>query len=371
MTRSTICLAMMVHNEAGLLPRVFENVGHRLNSAVIIVHPEYDDDSAEVATKLCEQYGLRHKVLSQDHPQPISGARSRNEVFDLAYEFGEDYTLWLDPDDPLIGTIPDELIAPIYTVETRATGVHWIVEHLVSKDCPDVRWHGDIHEVLRRNGHECVLLEDCFIDRKKSGGGTERMESFDLPLLLAAVEKDPTDLHSWGYLAQTYRDLGKLPEAVAAYNHRAQLGGAPQSTFWARFQVAEITGHPDDYLIAWNSRPERVEPLHRLAALYNAKEQYNVGLAFAMLGLQLPPTDDAMFVERWCEEYGLLGEMAVAQYHLGNAETAVRAWEYILTLDSVMPEHRVVFQHNLDEIRKPKPNRAARRKAARQKVKAA
>lgn len=343
---------MLCHNEAHLLPRLFEQIGDRIDSAAIIVHPEYEDDSLEVARTLCDKYGVKHNVVQRD---PIAGgaADARNEVLDMALEFGEDYVLWLDPDDPLVGTIPDELTIPIYAVEVRAKGTAWLVEHLVSKDVPDVRFYGDLHESLLRHGHPFELLNDCYIDRSQgSGGGEDRMRNQDLPTLLAKVEADPDDGHHWYYLAQTYRDLGMKPEAVAAFNHRAEMGGLQAMIYWCRFQVAEITQSPDDYLTAYNCHPGRVEALHRLAATYNARSQYATARMFCLVGLNTPPTEDGAFVERWVEEYGLMAELALAEYYIGNPDKAFKAFEYVLSLDSVWPEHRAVFENNLKEIKK-------------------
>ena len=104
-----------------------------------------------------------------------------------------------------------------------------------------------------------------------SGGGPERMKVWDLPLLLQKVQEDPSNGHYWYYLAQTYRDMKMIPEAVAAFNHRAEMGGMQSLVYWCRFQVAEITQNVDDYIVAWSTYPERQEALHRLAAIYNAK----------------------------------------------------------------------------------------------------
>lgn len=366
MARQSVALALLVHNEAHLLPRLFEQIGDRIDSAAIIVHPDYEDDSLEVAKELCEKYNLKSVIEQRDPPDPPTGENLRNEVFDLAREFGEDYVLWLDPDDPLIGTIPDELTAPIYGVEVVAKGTSWVVEHLVSKDFPDVRWEGVIHEALRRHDVAFEALQDCYIDRSVgSGGGPERMKNVDLPLLLKACEANPGDGHSWYYLAQTYRDLAASAEdpdekesrrasSIAAFKHRAAMGGLQQMVYWCLFQVAEMTGSPEDYLFAFNVDPTRAEAPHRLAALYNARQQYNTARMFCLVGLNVPPTGDAMFVERWVEEYGLIAEMAVAEFYIGNQEKAEKAWEYVLTVDSVWPEHRVLFEHNLDEIKKMK-----------------
>lgn len=343
---------MLCHNEAHLLPRLFEQIGPRIDAAAIIVHPEYEDDTYEVAIELCEKYGIKHHIEKRE-PLVGGGGVARQEVFDMAREFDQDYVLWLDPDDPLVGTIPDQLTHPVYSVEVRAKGTSWYVEHLVARERAEVAWKGELHESLTMNGLISEPLEDCHIDRSEgSGGGTERMKNQDLPQLLAMVETDPEDGNAWFYLAQTYRDLGMKPEAVACYNHRAEMGGFGSLVYWCRFMVAELTLDVNDYLIAYNCRPKRQEALHRLAATYNARGQYYVARLFAYIGLNTPPTDDAGFVERWVENYGLLAECAVAEYYMGEKQKAFAAFDYIMGLEEVWPEHRAVFQLNLDNLKK-------------------
>jgi tetratricopeptide (TPR) repeat protein len=356
---------MMCHNEAHLLPRLFEQIGDRIDAAAIIVHPDYDDDSYEVAIELCKQYDLKHKVLQLEPIVDGDASAHRNQVLDMAREFDQDYVLWLDPDDPLVGTIPDELTLPIYIVAVDAKGTSWCVEHLIAREHPEVHWEGALHEGLTVSGLKGKLLEDCIIERSNgSGGGTERMKNQDLPQLLAMVEKDPEDGRAWYYLAQTYRDLGMRNEAAACYNHRAEMGGFESLIYWCRFQVAELTLDVNDYLIAYNANTKRSEALHRLAATYNAREQYHVALLFAYIGLNTPPTEDAGVVERWVEEYGLLAECAVAQYYLGEKQKAFEAFDYVLNhVEGVWPEHRVVFEMNLANMKKEE--RKLKREAAK------
>ena len=352
----------MAHNEAHLLPFLFANLGSRIDAAVVIVHPDYDDDTAIVAKELCEKYCLEYRIEEWDHPEPhmpgtnigMDASKSRNQVLDLAREFDKDYVLWLDPDDPLVGTIPDDLDADVYNIEVDAHGTSWVVEHLIARECTDINWQFAIHESLTCGSHEIKLLDGCRIQRADgSGGGTDRMKVWDLPLLLKLVEEDPTSGHYWYYLAQTYRDLKKTAEAVAAFNHRAEMGGVQSLVYWCRFQVAELTNNVDDYLVAWNCYPERQEALHRLAAIYNAKGCFYAARAFCYLGLPMKPTMDAGFIERWVEEYGLLAECAVSEYNLGNRDKAIEVFEYILgNVRSVSPIHRAIFSGNLEAMKK-------------------
>lgn len=353
---STIALAMMASHEGDYFQRIADELGDRISAWTVVIDPgdEATGEAAEAAFGAIP--GKVHALpWIQDKYDTGHGdyGANRNRMLELAREWDCDYVLWLDPDDPLVGTIPDVLTEPLYVIEIQASGTSWGVEHLIRKDV-ECHWEAPIHEHLVHEGYTAQLLDSCTLERKGSGSHrTNRIETKAIPLLLKMIEENPQDGHAWYYLAQSYRDSGHKAEAAAAFNHRAEMGGFDQSVYWCRFQVAELTGNPDDYLVAWNCRPQRLEALHRLAAFYNARGQYVVGRMFAMIGLGIKPTDDAMFVERWVETYGLMSEMAVAEFYLGNVEKAVRAWEYMLTLDDLQPHHRTLFEHNVAEAKEP------------------
>lgn len=356
--KSTICLSLMAHGEPPeMFQRIAKELGDRISCFSAVVDEDDDDTAAAIEWAFAHLSGKVHRLPWINDKYGVGHgnyAANRNRMLELAREWDTDYVLWLDPDDPLVGSIPDTLTEPVYAVEINAGGTSWVGEQLIHKDAP-VRWNGMLHEYLVKDGFESVLLADCHLERTTSGSSrTGRIEAKTIPLLLEIIKEEPGDGHAWFYVAQSFKDIGRKPEAVAAYNHRAQLGGDPEVIYWCLFNVAELTGDPDDYLVAWNARPQRLEALHRLAAFYNAKGQHVVGRMFAQLGLGIKPTDDAKFVERWVELYGLVAEFAFAECRIGDPAKAQKAWEYCLSLgDDVLPHHRTLFEHNLAELKAP------------------
>lgn len=341
---TSICLAFLAHNED---PVVFKELRAKLGDRISRWCAVADTD--DVVPGIEAAFGdLPGKVHRYPFPQTngfMDFAKARNRMLDLARRQKADYVLWVDPDDPVEGTIPTTLSAKAYAIRHIGPGSEWIVTHLIRKDV-EAHWEGRLHEHLE--GVKSEVLEDAVIRRTTSGSATNGLvETQYIPMLYDIIKQDKSDPHAWFYLAQSYKDVGKQAEAAAAYAHRITLGGWAPVVYWCYYQIAEITGSVDDYLLAYNFRPSRVEALHRLAAFYNAREQYIVGRLFAATGLDTAPTSDAMFVERWVETYGLLMELAVAQNGLGEHEQAQRIWEYVLTLDEVQPHHRGICENNL------------------------
>jgi len=360
----------MAHGESlEMFETIRERCGDRIDAWTAVV----DTDDVETARNIEKAFagipGAVHMLPWIDDKYGTGHgdyAANRNRMLALAREHDCDYVMWLDPDDPPVGTIPDELDKPVYLFEIKVEGTTWAMHHMFRKDVK-IEWRQPIHEHLEfEDDPEVANLIGVWLERNGSGSyRTDRIKTKALPLLLKMIEENPTDGHAWYYLAQSYRDVGMKAEAVAAFNHRAEMGGEPQAVYWCRFQVAELTGNPDDYLIAWNTRPTRVEALHRLAEFYNARGQYVVGRLFAQLGCSIKPSEDGMFVERWVELYGLPAAYAHAAFYLGyesgDADLIARAvttWEWILDPANVpaeilQPAHKVLFESNLMEAREP------------------
>lgn len=343
--RSSICIAFMAHNENHETFRVLrEKLGDRISSWCAVA--DTDEVVASIGTVFSDLPGTLHRLAFPQTNGFMDFAKARNRMLDLARRQNTDYVLWLDPDDPLDGQIPDQLTKPVYAVRHVGPGSEWVVSHFIRYDAK-VRWAGQVHEHLE--GDSGVILdEDLSITRTTSGSATNNLvETQFIPLLCTILEKDKTNKHAWFYLAQSYHDVGRDADAAAAYAHRATLGGWAPIVYWCYFQIAEITGSVDDYLIAYNFRPSRTEALHRLAVYYNGRGLYSTSKLFSSIGLDVPPTQDAMFVERWGESYGLLMELAISQDGLGEREQAQRIREYVLTLDDVQPQHRVACERKL------------------------
>jgi hypothetical protein len=92
--------------------------------------------------------------------------------------------------------------------------------------------------------------------------------------LLSEVQHNPADARSVSMLAQVYFDSGDFANAHKWFAQKRDIGGgADEETFLAMFRIAESMenlGEPwhevqDAYLLAWEFRPARAEPLYCVA----------------------------------------------------------------------------------------------------------
>ncbi|BBX45054.1 hypothetical protein GCM10009641_23540 [Mycobacterium cookii] len=121
--------------------------------------------------------------------------------------------------------------------------------------------------------------------------------------LLPAVERDPEDLRSVSMLAQVYFDSRDFVNARKWFARMIELSaGAGEETFLAMFRVAqsmEELGVPwhevqDAYLLAWEFRPTRAEPLYCIARHHFNEKHYRLSYLFAAHAAEIPRPDDDM-----------------------------------------------------------------------------
>jgi hypothetical protein len=125
------------------------------------------------------------------------------------------------------------------------------------------------------------------------------------------------------YLAQTYFDLGRFPEAAARYRERVALGGFDEERWYAQYRLALCWLRRDDpanfirhMLAAFQMRPTRAEPLVELARHYRERGDNHASLLFSTAAMALPyPKDDLLFVDDYACRHGARDEFAICAFY--------------------------------------------------------
>lgn len=218
-------------------------------------------------------------------------AANRTQLLEYAGKWA-DYVLMLDADHIVTTKEPlPELTADSYLIQIEDAWGGWLP--LLTKSGLPFSYEGAAHAYLK-----CAVAvrEEKLhaISIKGGDGATEEKLRRDLEALKQAVVDDPTDARSVFYLAQTYRDLDMIEEAIRYYRLRAEMSGFAEETYFARYQLGVLLcehvsfeqGAPE-LLAAWKSRPHRAEALR---ALSNAAGNVADKIPF--------PEEDALFVQR-------------------------------------------------------------------------
>jgi hypothetical protein len=251
-----------------------------------------------------------------------------------------DYTLLIDADDVLMRSGDDipELVAPSYTVEIVDANIVYRRPQLVKSALP-FRYEGVLHEYLTcddtaDSGH----LEGLRILRNNDGARRRDPETYrkDAALLEHALlaEANPFLIARYRfYLAQSYHDCGEFALALENYRRRAALGFWNQEVFVSLYRAAQemerlgfsIGEIIAAYLRAADALPSRIEALHGAARFCRLNHRYELGYNIAKRGLGVPAAPDALFLEPWIYEVGLLDEFAINAYWAGHYRESLDA----------------------------------------------
>jgi tetratricopeptide (TPR) repeat protein len=146
-------------------------------------------------------------------------------------------------------------------------------------------------------------------------------------------------------LAEGYRRIGALEQALTAYLARTSLGYWDLEVAWSFYRIAELKermGHPveevlDAYARAHAARPDRAEPLHAASRLCRIRGRFAEGYDLARRGLAIALPSRAPFLETWIYDYGLLDELSLCAYYTGRHEESLQACETLLR-EGKLPE---------------------------------
>jgi hypothetical protein len=171
--------------------------------------------------------------------------------------------------------------------------------------------------------------------------------AFSFPDLAAAADPRAS---SYGFSrAQIFHSWGDLERALENYTAWAEHDGAESDErFISLYRAAEIQGHLgfapadviDTYARATEVCPSRAEALHGASRYCGGNKMFQQGFELAQRGLQIPVPQNALFLERWIYEYGLLDELAINGYWAGRYWECADACLKILKDDKVPANQR-------------------------------
>lgn len=336
--KQTVCLNMIVRDEEPVIRRCLESVLPFITHWVIV------DTGSVDATRQIVREMLRH-LPGELHERPwIDFGHNRTEALQLACGHG-DYVLLIDADNVLTAE-PDfslpELTACSYDVETRTPTICYTRRQLV-KNGLAWRYIGVAHEyIMCDNEGPREFLPGLYSMPYRDGARARTPDTYsrEAATLEKALETEPDNSRYVFYLAQSYRDAGKLEDAIRIYRRRATMGGWRDEVWYSLYQIALLLARmsvpwPDvvvAQLAAWQYLPDRAEPLFRLGLHYSGVREYANAYLFLKQAILVPPPSPAnrLFVEYKTYAYALPLEFAVAAYYVGRDDEAMSTYDVLL-----------------------------------------
>jgi glycosyltransferase involved in cell wall biosynthesis len=322
----TICLCMIVKNEAPVIRRCLGSVRPLIDSWLIVDTGSTDGTQDVVRAALADLPGELHERPWRDF------ATNRTEALQLARQHG-DYTLIIDADDAL--ELPEDfrmpaLSADSYTVDIAFNAIRYVRPQLVRAALPWC-YRGVLHEFLDcdgagSSGHLPILLRINDDGARRRDPQTHRNDAAILAQALTTETDSLLRSRYTFYLAQSWRDCGEREKAIEAYLARAIMGHWDQEIFVSLYEAAKLmdaVGRDVEeiiatYLRASNACPARAEALHAASRLCRLRGDHARGHAFAARAVAIDMPTAGLFVESWVYHYGARDEFAVNAYWIGR-----------------------------------------------------
>jgi len=340
---TTLCLCMIVRNEAHIIERALASVRDLVDYWVVCDTGSTDATPLLVLRAMAgvpgELYGREWRDFGHN----------RTEVLRLAREKA-DYSLVLDADMVAVvhGEFKSRLTADLY--EIRYEGDLDYSQPMLVSNRHDWRYVGVTHEYLWSDtASSAEFLPELML--RHFGDGGMRTEKFtrDVRLLRAEHEKEPDNPRTVFYLAQSYRDLSEYEQALRWYQTRARMTGWDEETFIAALEAGRARlalDHPSQevehaMLDAYSCRPTRLEPLYTLTRACRERGDYARGYLFSRVAADhFCYPQDRLFVERSVYTYRLALEHAACALAIGRVADAVRAFNRVLDAPDVSANAR-------------------------------
>ena len=354
MTPPTVCLCMIVKNEAPVLARCLESV-RPLISCYVICDTGSTDETMEIAREALGE--LSGDVFARPW---VNFAVNRTEALQRAYKRA-DYVLIIDADE-VLKYEPGFRFPPLdrhaYYLRIESGDIVYPQTRLLDNSLP-WEYKGVLHEYpYSPEASTEGTLAGFTIIRYPDGARARDPLTYrkDALVLEKALIEEPENSRYTFYLAQSYRDAGNYERAIFNYRIRVNLGGWEEEIFYSLYQIAELRyrrGDPfpevlADYLAAYAFRPVRAEPLYRIGLHYSHTREYRLAYFFLHAALEIPyPVEDRLFVEAGIYHYFLALETAVAAYYLGEDAEAIDLYDTILCDPELPPHIRALAERNL------------------------
>lgn len=370
--KPTITLCMIVKDESHIIHEALESVSPFIDR-YDICDTGSSDNTKEIIKEFFDKKGIPGNVY--DIPWEGFG-KSRTKALEMCkHDEAAEYAWMMDADDKINGK-PDlnfieETRASAYSLRiVRGEGFTWWRNQIFRIDDG---WHyvGILHEYADnedRDGKPSHQLPGNYhLEARTEGArnvGVTPREKYlkDAELLESALTDsenenyDPENQRYHFYLAQSYFDAGEYEKASDWYKKRAEMGGWQEEVYYSIYRIAICSGLMNEpwektmmhFMMAWNYRPHRVEPLHQLSRVFRLNEKPRLAYLYAKMAKEMPyPDFDILFISSEVYNWQSLDEYASTAYYVNDLDGGKEACEELLKNKFVPDEHRERIVANL------------------------
>jgi glycosyltransferase involved in cell wall biosynthesis len=350
----TICLSMIVKNEAHVIRRCLASVRPFVDAWVISDTGSTDGTQAIIRDELRDLPGM---LIERPW---VNFAHNRTEALEAARNYG-DYTFIIDADETLAvdaDFVVPRLTADFYDMQVFYGSMSYHRKHLLRSDLA-WRYIGVLHEYVHCDeARTSSFLKGVHVDVAHEGARARDPLTYrrDALVLEKALLDEPDNERYVFYLGQSYRDAGDPELALRQYRRRISMGGWREEVWYSHYQIALLLdqlGKPwteamAAHLAAYEYQPDRAEPLYSIAMHYQSVRDFQTARLFFLRAMEVPrPASNRLFVWKTMYDYLIELEFAVCCYYTGHHGQAISVNQRLLKREVLPPALReqVVKNH--------------------------
>jgi len=356
--RSTICLNMIVKNEAPIIERCLASAKPLIDHWVIVDTGSEDGTQDIIRSFMSDIPGTLHERQWKNF------GHNRTEALNLA-KHQADYTLTIDADEYLSneeGFSWGEMGADAYLIEKKRRNRVYRVMHIL-KSSVDWRWEGALHETPmceNMNSRTFRKIDGVAIESPLEGGARAAdplTYKKDALLLEQALLEEPDNSRYMFYLGNSYRDANEPDLAIRAYKKRIEMGGWKEEVYMSMIGIARLYAREKEgtakcikaFLAAHAHTPHRAEALFELGIVFAFDKDWPNAWLFLerAAGMKRNP-NDLLFIEEDMYSWRAKLEAAVAGYWIGKHDAAIAFNRELLDGDKLPERLRERVERNLN-----------------------
>lgn len=333
-----ICLNCIFKNESAVVLRLLKSV-YKFIDCYCIVDTGSTDNTIEIVQKFFDEKNIPGKIVCEPFvdfgiTRTFALKQCCSENWNVPKTTTPDFILLLDAD--MIFELPEKNVY-IFKEKLWSANAHYIFqgsERFYHKNVRVIRnnigckYIAPTHEYISTpEGTKYNQFDRDTVFIRDIGDGGCKSDKFerDVRLLTADLQKNPKNVRSWFYLANSLGDLKQYEKAIDAYKRRIELGGWWEEIWYSHYKIGiylKYLGRIEEAIIAWMSayelNPNRIENLFEIIHHYRIIGKNNLAYAFYVIAdsaRERCSRPDFLFLNKEIYDWRLDYEMTIIGYY--------------------------------------------------------
>ncbi|WP_131668190.1 glycosyltransferase [Psychrobacter pygoscelis] len=338
----SLCLNMIVKNESHIIQKTLKNICDNFPIDYWVIS---DTGSTDNTIEIIENFFQLQGIDGFIHSEPWKDfSYNRNAALNACIG-KSDYVLIFDADDKVVGEIKlPELVADAYFLKftSESLSIQYL-RKLIIKNNGNYRWRGVLHEFLENDNEGRVdeVTGDYAIISGRTGSRNRKDNKYlDDAVILekaynAGEELDLLPRYAF-YCAQSYKDAGKIDQAIDWYKRRCELANGWYDEIYCSYdQLGLLYETRDDFKEAiyyWQEGvkfdPKRAECWYNLTRRHSWDNQIDLAYCYAKQASEIAiPEGNRLFINKPIYLYWLYYELCLNAYKIGKIEESYNAFK--------------------------------------------